>query len=66
MQNPEIEIVFMPGCFNDWDGTEEELQEMLAEVRQMAADGTLFLKAEPVSEEEMKIINDRIERRSIQ
>jgi len=57
------EIIFAPGCFDNFDGTQEELQELLAEIHQMVEDGTLFEKAErltPEEEEEMrKLMEER-------
>lgn len=56
MKKPEIEVVFAPGCFDGFDGTPEELQELMAEIRQKAADGTLFEQARPVTDEEWEQI----------
>ena len=39
---PKFRVEFAPGCFDDFDGTEEELQSMIALIHQMAADGTIF------------------------
>lgn len=56
MTDKKPEIIFAPGCFDNFDGTQEELQELLAEIHQMLEDGTLMEKAERVSpEEEEKI-----------
>ncbi len=43
------EIQFAPGCFDDFDGTQEELQEMIAQLHKMLDDGTLFEHSEPVA-----------------
>lgn len=59
MSKPEIEIVFAPGCFDDFDGTPEELQELIAEIHRKAADGTLFQEATPLSDEERAEIEAR-------
>ena len=66
MQHPDkdLKIEFAPGCFDDWDGTPEELQEMIAQIHQMVADGTLFENSEPVPPEEIEEIERRIEERS--
>lgn len=63
--NPsELKLEFAPGCFDDWEGTEEELAEFIAEIRQMMADGSIFEKSEPVPEDEAQEILERLERRS--
>ena len=56
MTDKKPEIIFAPGCFDNFEGTQEELQELLAEIHQMLEDGTLMERAERVSpEEEEKI-----------
>jgi hypothetical protein len=30
-----LEVVFAPGCFDSFDGTQEELDEMIAEIQTM-------------------------------
>ena len=52
MTDKKPEIVFAPGCFDNFDGTQEELQDMLAQLHQMVEDGTLLEKSTPVSDEE--------------
>ena len=44
----KLKVVFAPGCFDNFDGTEEELAAMLADIHQMAADGTLMDHATPI------------------
>lgn len=58
-----LEVVFAPGCFDDFDGTPEELQDLIAHIRQLAADGTILEKSEPVGEEEAEEIMQRLEQR---
>jgi len=57
------EIIFAPGCFDNFEGTQEELQDLLAEIHQMVESGELFEKAErltPEEEEEMrKLMEER-------
>lgn len=51
---PELKVVFAEGCFDGFDGTQEELQEFIAEIRQMAQDGTIMDGAVPLSDEEIQ------------
>jgi len=58
-QKPEI--VFAPGCFDNFDGTQEELDELIASIHQMVDSGEIFEKARPIdldnpSDEDMDII----------
>lgn len=43
------EIIFAPGCFDDFEGTQEELDELVAEINRLAESGELFEKSTPVS-----------------
>jgi hypothetical protein len=55
---PKLKVVFAEGCFDDFDGTPEELAEFVAEIRQMAADGTIMDGAVPLSDEEIAELNN--------
>lgn len=43
------EIVFAPGCFDNFDGTQEELDEMIAEIQRLVESGELFERSQPVA-----------------
>lgn len=43
-------IVFMPGCFDHLDITQEELDNLTAEIQQMVDSGELFEHAIPLSQ----------------
>lgn len=64
MSENKPQIEFAPGCFDDFDGTQEELQEMIAQLHKMVEDGTLFRLAEPVAEEEAEEIRRKMAARS--
>lgn len=63
MTNKPTEIVFAPGCFDNFDGTQEELQDMLAQIRQMLEDGTLMENSTQLSDEESQEIMEMIEKK---
>lgn len=52
-ERKKIKIEFAPGAFDSFDGTQEELDNMIAEIRQMVASGDLFEKARPVDIDEL-------------
>ena len=39
---PEFKIVFSPGAFDDFEGTQTELDEMMAELNRQIQSGELF------------------------
>ncbi len=45
-----MKITFAEGCFDDFDGTQEELDELVAQLTAMATSGELMEKAVPVDE----------------
>jgi hypothetical protein len=48
MNTPKkMTVVFAPGCFDNFEGTQEELDEMMAEIQRLADSGELFEQAEP-------------------
>lgn len=52
-ERKEIKIEFAPGCFDNFDGTQEELDELMTEIQRMAETGELFERARPVDVDEM-------------
>jgi hypothetical protein len=50
--NKKPTIEFAPGCFDDFEGTQEELSELLAELHQMVEEGTFMENLEELSDEE--------------
>ena len=47
----EVQIEFAPGCFDEFEGTQEELDQMIADIKAMVADGTLHENAQIVTAE---------------
>ncbi len=44
--NPkELKVEFAPGCFDNFEGTQEELDELVAEIHRMFASGEAQEKA---------------------
>ena len=48
----KMKIVFAEGCFDDFDGTQEELAEIIADLQTMVDDGTLLENSERLTPEE--------------
>jgi NTP pyrophosphatase (non-canonical NTP hydrolase) len=56
-------IEFAPGCFDDFEGTQEELEELILQLMNLADNGELFNEAMPVSEDEAVRILEKIKDR---
>lgn len=52
-ERKELKIEFAPGCFDSFEGTQEELDELMAEIKQMIEDGSLFDKSKAIDLEEL-------------
>ena len=48
-----LEIVFAPGCFDSFEGTQEGLDALIAEIQGLAKSGELFEKSTPVDVDEL-------------
>ena len=58
--NKKPEIIFAPGCFDNFDGTQEELDEMIAVFKAMVEDGTVMDNLEELTEEETDFYLNKI------
>ena len=47
----EVKVVFAEGSMNEFDGTQEELDALVAEIKEMVTNGA-FADATPITEEE--------------
>lgn len=48
-----MKLVFAPGCFDSFEGTQEELDALVKEIEQGFEDGSFFEKATPVNVDEI-------------
>lgn len=48
-------IVFAPGCFDSFEGTQEELDSMIAEITRMAESGELLENSQEVDFDELDV-----------
>ncbi len=53
MTEREIKIVFQPGCFDDFEGSQEELDSLVKEIQDMVADGSLFENSKTLTEDDL-------------
>jgi hypothetical protein len=61
-QKKDIEVVFAPGSMDNFDGTPEELAELIAEIKNMAQNGTLMQNSTPVTPEEEEFFRNMTDR----
>jgi hypothetical protein len=60
MDDNKPKLVIAPGAFDNFDGTQEELQEFIAMLRTMVEDGSIFEQSEPVPDDEAQEIMQKL------
>jgi len=51
-ENKPTKIEFAPGCFDDFNGTQEELNALMVHLTELVSSGKLMLESEPLTDEE--------------
>lgn len=49
----KLKIVFAPGCFDSFEGSQEELDQLVSEIQTMVENGDLFEKGKPLDLDEL-------------
>jgi hypothetical protein len=60
MTETKKKIVFAPGCFDNLDMTQEEMDEFLAEINRMVDSGEFLENSVPVSELDLDDLPDEV------
>jgi translation initiation factor 1 (eIF-1/SUI1) len=61
----KLKVIFAEGCFDDFDGTQEELADFIAEIQNMANNGTLMDGAVELKEDESEALQNLLKSREI-
>ncbi len=61
-ERKEIKIQFAPGAFDSFEGSQEELNELMADIQKMILDGSLFENSKPLDLDELLESNDPADR----
>jgi hypothetical protein len=48
IEEKKLKLEFAPGCFDDFDGTQEELDELMEEITRMVASGEILNQSRSV------------------
>lgn len=62
-EDKEIKVEFAPGAFDHFDGTQEELDELLAEIQKMFAGKTreeIEAMSRPITDEDFDELPDEV------
>jgi len=53
-----LKVVFDPGCFDNFEGTQEELDEFVAQIQAMAESGLLFENSVEMTDEDLAELDE--------
>lgn len=71
-ENKPTEVIFAPGCFDNFEGTQEELDELIAAIHQAVQSGDLLENSnlvEDLSDEEiaeLEMAFEKLENKTLQ
>lgn len=57
-ENKKLKVVFAPGAFDSFEGTQEELDELLAEITGMVESGKFETESRLLTEEDFDKMDD--------
>ena len=58
MTEKKMKVEFAPGCFDDFDGTQQELDDLVTEIQRMVNSGEMFENSTPVTEESLADLSE--------
>lgn len=64
-EKKELKIEFAPGCFDGFEGTQEELDAMIADIRLAVESGELFDGSEELTDDAFDELPDEVKEQII-
>jgi hypothetical protein len=61
-----LRVVFDPGCFDNFDGTQEELDEFVKQIQEFAESGLLFENSVELTDEDIEELDEETRQQIIQ
>ncbi len=61
-----LKVVFDPGCFDNFDGTQAELDEFVAQIQAFAESGLLFENSVELTDEDIEELDEETRQQIIQ
>ena len=59
-ENKKLKVTFAPGCFDSFDGTQEELDQMIAEIEAAIESGELLEQSQELTDEDFDELPDDV------
>lgn len=54
----KLKLIFAPGCFDNFEGTQEELDALVKEIEEGFIDGSFFEESTPIQLDEVGNLSD--------
>jgi GTPase SAR1 family protein len=61
-----LRVIFDPGCFDNFDGTQEELDEFVKQIQEFAESGLLFENSVELTDEDIEELDEETRQQIIQ
>ena len=61
-----LRVIFDPGCFDNFDGTQEELDEFVKQIQEFAEAGLLFENSVELTDEAIEELDEETRQQIIQ
>ena len=58
LDQEEMQLEFAPGCFDDFEGTQEELDQLIEQIKEMFAQGKFLTESRPLTDQEFDSLNE--------
>jgi hypothetical protein len=60
-EKKKLEVVFAPGCFDDFEGSQEELDDLVAEISRLVESGEMFEQTGSMVLSDMDLSDEELE-----
>jgi len=61
-----LKVIFDPGCFNNFEGTQAELDEFVKQIQEFAESGLLFENSVELTDEDIEELDEETRQQIIQ
>jgi hypothetical protein len=59
MKKSDVTVIFQPGCFDSFEGTQQELDELTAEITRLAQSGELVENATEIDQDMLDDLDEQ-------
>lgn len=64
-EDKKLKITFAPGCFDSFEGTQEELDQMMADIQAAIESGEMFEQSQELTDEDFEELPNEVKEQII-